>query len=48
MVSRFASVRAAGRLAVAVPDRTEAMTARRAAVKEMGAARVKGVFDQAT
>ena len=35
MASRFASVRAAGRLAVAAPDRTEAMTARRAAVNEI-------------
>ena len=35
MASRFAAVRAAGRLAVAAPDRTEVMTARRAAVKEI-------------
>src|SRR5215831_19788391 len=35
MALRFAVVRAAGRLAVAAPDRTEAMTARRAAVKEI-------------
>ena len=35
MASWFAAVRAAGRLAVAAPARTEAMTARRAAVKEI-------------
>src|SRR5690349_25124565 len=35
MTSRFAAVRTAGRLAVAAPDRTEAMTARRAAVNEI-------------
>ena len=35
MESRFAAVRAGGRLAVAAPDRTEVMTARRAAVKEI-------------
>src|SRR5439155_3159784 len=33
--SRAAAVRAAGRLAVAAPERTEAMIARRAAVKEI-------------
>ena len=32
MASWFASMRAAGRLAVAAPDRTEVTTARRAAV----------------
>ena len=35
MASRFAVVRAAGRLAVAAPARTEVMTARRAAVNEI-------------